>query len=110
LPDCANILFTAAREIERAGLAEFVRYASDIRSSVSGLADASSDLSRVAKWITPMTNVTAAIEKTSIRLERAAATRAGSGWSWRAFWWGTIVCAVFTIVALALWAYVLAHK
>jgi hypothetical protein len=111
LPDSADILFMAAQAIKEAGLAEFVRYAADIRSSISGLTDASSDLSRVAESIMPMTNATTAIRETSARLERAAsAVRAGSGWSWRAFWWGAAVCAVFVIAVLALWTYVLARK
>lgn len=111
LPDAADILYYVAQEIKQAGLDEFARYAVDIKSSVSALADASSDLSRAAESIVPMTNATTAIRETSVHLERAAsAVYARSGWSWRAFWWGTAVCAVFVIAALALWAYVIAHK
>jgi hypothetical protein len=111
LPNSADTLWMAAEAIKRAGLAEFVRHAADIKSSVRGLTDASSDLSRVAESITPMTSATTAIRETSARLERAAsAVRAGSGWSWQAFWWGAAVCAVFVIAILALWTYVLARK
>ena len=111
LPDAADILYCAAQAIEQAGLDEFTRHAGDIKSSVSDLAEASSDLSRAAESIRPITNATTAIRETSVRLERAAsAGRSGSGWSWRAFWWGTAVCAVFVIAILALWAYVLARK
>lgn len=111
LPDAADILYYAAQEIRKAGLDEFTRYAGDIRASVSDLASASSDLNRAAESIRPMTGVAAAIRETSVHLERAAsAARSRSSWSWRAFWWGTAVCAFFVVAVLALWAYALAGK
>lgn len=78
LPDSTDILFSAARMIEEAGLAEFVRHAANIQSSVRGLADASSDLGRVAESIEPLIQATTVIRETSNRLERtASAVRVG---------------------------------
>lgn len=111
LPDVADTLYEASQAIKQAGLVEFARYASDIQSSVSDLAEARTDLSRVSELIGPMTRP-AAIEEASARFERApsVAPRARSVWSWQAFWWGAAACAVFVIAVLALWSFVLARK
>jgi hypothetical protein len=107
LPDAADTLCMASRAISEAGLPEFVRYASGIQSSASDLADASRELGQVAESVTPIATAAAAIREASARFERAVATARGkaSAWSWRAFWWGAAVCAVFVITILALWAH-----
>jgi hypothetical protein len=111
LPDTAEILYGAARVIRDAGLDEFVRYAAGIQSSVGNLNEASSDLSRAADAITPLTRAAKAIGEASARFERAAAAgRARTSWAWQAFWWGAGACAVFVVAVLALWSYVLARK
>ncbi len=111
LPDTADILYYAAQAIKQAGLDEFTRHVRDINSSVSGLTEASSDLSSASESIESMAAIVTAIQGTSAHLERAAsAVRPGSGWSWRAFWWGTAVCAVFVIAVLALGVHVFAGK
>lgn len=33
-----------------------------------------------------------------------------SRWSWKSFWWGTAVCAIFVIALLILWTHIISHK
>jgi hypothetical protein len=111
LPDTADILFYAAEAIKEAGLDEFTRHARNVKSSASELAEASGDLSSATQSIESMMEIVAVIRETSGRLERAAsAVRPSSSWSWRAFWWGTAVCAIFVIAVLALGLHVFAGK
>ena len=111
LPSAADLLYSAARAIEQAGLSEFVLYANGIESSVRGLTDASSDLSRATELIKPVPKVVADIQQASARLERAASVfRTGRSWSWKEFWWGTASCAAFVIAVLALWSYIAARQ
>jgi hypothetical protein len=111
LPDTADILYYAAQAIKQAGLDEFTRYVGEIKSSVGDLTQASSDLSSATGSVDSMTQTAAIIRETSLRLERAASTvRPGSNWSWRAFWWGTVVCALFVIAVLALGVHLFAGK
>jgi hypothetical protein len=76
--------------------------------SMRGIADrvdrASSSLAGRAKTVEAM-------ERVSENLA-AAASRVSSprGWSWRSFWWGVVICAVFVVTVLVLWAQGTTHN
>lgn len=110
LGDSADILSMVARDLREARIGEFAERAADIRWSVDELTRASDQLGEVRQSITPLADAAAAIEESADRLERAAQAVHPGGWSWRAFWWGTGVCALVVVIVLSLWAYVLTHK
>jgi hypothetical protein len=110
LDDSADILSMVATEIQAARIGDFAERAADIKWSVDELTRTSDQLIEIKQSITPIANAAAIIEASTDRLERAAQAIRSGDWSWRAFWWGTGVCALVEVIILSLLAYVLTRK